>query len=87
MLRSLLNGFVALNGAAHQVDAQRIPMLNSDQMDVELSQLTITPDREEQVDFSIPYLVTREGLTMALAHGFRYSDRLHLRLYGAKRGV
>lgn len=23
----------------------------------------------------------------ALAHGFRYSDRLHLRLYGAKRGV
>lgn len=43
-------------------DAQRIPMLNSDQMDVVLSQLTITPDREEQVDFSIPYLVTREGL-------------------------
>ncbi len=25
--------------------------------------------------------------TLALAHGFRYSDRLHLRLYGAKRGV
>jgi organic radical activating enzyme len=24
---------------------------------------------------------------MALAHGLRYSDRLHLRLYGAKRGV
>jgi len=24
---------------------------------------------------------------MAQAHGFRYSDRLHLRLYGAKRGV
>lgn len=24
---------------------------------------------------------------MALTHGFRYSDRLHLRLYGAKRGV
>jgi 7-carboxy-7-deazaguanine synthase len=25
--------------------------------------------------------------TLALKHGFRYSDRLHLRLYGAKRGV
>lgn len=25
--------------------------------------------------------------TLALAHGFRYSDRLHLRLHGAKRGV
>ncbi|PAW64364.1 MAG: hypothetical protein B9S36_02690 [Verrucomicrobiia bacterium Tous-C2TDCM] len=24
---------------------------------------------------------------MALSHGLRYSDRLHLRLYGAKRGV
>ncbi len=24
---------------------------------------------------------------LALAHGFHYSDRLHLRLYGAKRGV
>jgi hypothetical protein len=24
---------------------------------------------------------------MALAHGLRYSDRLHLRLYGANRGV
>lgn len=28
-----------------------------------------------------------EVAAMALAHGFRYSDRLHLRLYGAKRGV
>jgi len=24
---------------------------------------------------------------LAQAHGFRYSDRLHLRLFGAKRGV
>lgn len=28
-----------------------------------------------------------EVAALALAHGFRYSDRLHLRLYGAKRGV
>ncbi|MDF1739953.1 MAG: 7-carboxy-7-deazaguanine synthase QueE [Verrucomicrobiales bacterium] len=25
--------------------------------------------------------------TLAIEHGFRYSDRLHLRLFGAKRGV
>lgn len=43
-------------------DAQRIHLLQSDQMDMVVSQLTITPDREEQVDFSIPYLVTREAL-------------------------
>jgi organic radical activating enzyme len=29
----------------------------------------------------------REVAAWALAFGFRYSDRLHLRLYGAKRGV
>ncbi len=27
-----------------------------------LAQITITPDRAEQVDFSIPYYVTREGI-------------------------
>lgn len=34
-------------------------------------------------------LEARQGTVAALAleHGFRYSDRLHLRLYGAKRGV
>ncbi len=34
-------------------------------------------------------LESRQGpvAAMAQAHGFRYSDRLHLRLYGAKRGV
>ncbi|MBL9157986.1 MAG: 7-carboxy-7-deazaguanine synthase QueE [Verrucomicrobiales bacterium] len=45
--------------------------------------------------FLMPRALTIEELrenqgpvaTMALAHGFRYSDRLHLRLYGAKRGV
>ncbi len=31
-------------------------------VDFVASQLTITPDRAEQVDFSTPYCVTREGL-------------------------
>jgi ABC-type amino acid transport substrate-binding protein len=31
-------------------------------VDVVISQLTITPDRAEQVDFSIPYYVTREAI-------------------------
>ncbi len=43
-------------------DEKRIQDLQKDLVDMVVSQLTITPDRAEQVDFSIPYLVTREGL-------------------------
>ena len=38
-------------------DEQRIPALQNDLVDMVVSQITITPDRAEQVDFSIPYLV------------------------------
>ncbi|WP_336492223.1 transporter substrate-binding domain-containing protein [Methylobacterium nigriterrae] len=43
-------------------DAERIRDLQEGRVDVIASQLTITPDRAEQVDFSTPYCVTREGL-------------------------
>lgn len=43
-------------------DEQRIPTLQRDLADMVLSQITITPDRAEQVDFSIPYWVTREAI-------------------------
>ncbi|AWN40467.1 transporter substrate-binding domain-containing protein [Methylobacterium durans] len=43
-------------------DAERIQFLQAGRVDLVLSQLTITPDRAEQVDFSTPYCVTREGL-------------------------
>jgi ABC-type amino acid transport substrate-binding protein len=43
-------------------DAGRIAMLEEGRVDVVISQLTITPDRAAEVDFSIPYLVTGEGL-------------------------
>jgi len=43
-------------------DEKRIPALQNDLVDMVLSQLTITPDRAEQVDFSIPYYITREGI-------------------------
>ena len=36
--------------------------LQEGRVDFVASQLTITPDRAEQVDFSTPYCVTREGL-------------------------
>jgi ABC-type amino acid transport substrate-binding protein len=43
-------------------DEKRIQALQDDFVDVVASQLTITPDRVEQVDFSIPYYVTREAI-------------------------
>ncbi len=43
-------------------DEQRIPALQQGQVDLVLSQLTITPDRAELVDFSVPYWVTREAI-------------------------
>jgi putative glutamine transport system substrate-binding protein len=43
-------------------DNDRIPALQSGRVDVVASQLTITPDREELVDFTVPYFVAREGL-------------------------
>ncbi|GJE44214.1 transporter substrate-binding domain-containing protein [Methylobacterium soli] len=43
-------------------DAERIQDLQKGRVDFVVSQLTITPDRAEQVDFSAPYCVTREGL-------------------------
>ena len=43
-------------------DAERIRDLREGRVDFVASQLTITPDRAERVDFSTPYCVTREGL-------------------------
>ena len=57
-------------------DEKRIPALQSDLVDMVLSQLTITPDREELVDFSIPYFVTREGLLVPKDSGITGLDDL-----------
>lgn len=43
-------------------DDDRITALQSGRVDVVASQLTITPDREELVDFTVPYYTTCEGL-------------------------
>ena len=57
-------------------DEKRIPALQSDLVDMVLSQLTITPDRAEQVDFSIPYYITREGLLVPKGSDIRGFDDL-----------
>ena len=41
-----------------------------------LSQLTITPDRAGQVDFSIPYLVTREAILVPKGSSINSFDDL-----------
>jgi len=47
-------------------DNDRITALQSGRVDVVASQFTITPDREEQVDFTVPYLTACEGLLVAV---------------------
>ena len=44
------------------LDKDRISALENGLVDIVVSQLTITPEREKQVDFSVSYYVTREGL-------------------------
>lgn len=56
-------------------DEERIQALQDDLVDVVASQLTITPDRAEQVDFSIPYYVTREAILVPKGSGAkRFED-------------
>lgn len=44
------------------MDEKRVEAVEDGHVDIVLSQMTITPDRAEAVDFSIPYWVTEEGL-------------------------
>jgi ABC-type amino acid transport substrate-binding protein len=57
-------------------DAQRISVLQNDLVDMVLSQMTITPDRAEQVDFSIPYLITREAILVPKGSSIKSFDDL-----------
>jgi ABC-type amino acid transport substrate-binding protein len=62
---------------AQVTDDKHIEMLQADVVDVVLSQFTITPDPAEQVDFSIPYWVTREGVLVRKGSGIKgFDDRI-----------
>lgn len=61
---------------ARVTDDKRIELIQQGTVDMVLSQLTITPDRARQVDFSIPYWVTREGLLVCKGSGIKDLDDL-----------
>jgi len=71
-----------LLGARDRVDfvqvanEQRIRALQHDLVDMVLSQITITPDRAEQVNFSIPYYVTREAILVPKGSSIRSFEDL-----------
>lgn len=53
----------------------RLETLEEGKADLVISQLTITPDREERVDFSIPYFVGREAILVRKDSGIKgYAD-------------
>jgi putative glutamine transport system substrate-binding protein len=61
MAQALLGGSERVD--LHQVtDEGRVEALQRDQVDVVVSQLTITPERAREVDFTTPYYVTREAI-------------------------
>jgi ABC-type amino acid transport substrate-binding protein len=45
-------------------------------VDIVVSQLTITPDRAEQVDFSVPYYVTHEAILVPVGSSIRRFEDL-----------
>lgn len=57
-------------------DEERVPALRHDLVDMVVSQLTITPDRLEQVDFSIPYYVSREAIFVRAGSDIKGFDDL-----------
>lgn len=57
-------------------DEGRIATLQGGKADMVLSQLTITPDRAEQVDFSIPYWITREAILVPKGSSIKGFDDL-----------
>lgn len=57
-------------------DEHRIDAVQGNLVDVVFSQLTITPDRAEQVDFSTPYYVTREALLVPTGSSIKGFDDL-----------
>jgi len=62
-------------------DEQRIPALQNGLVDMVLSQITITPDRAAQVDFSIPYYVTREAILVLKGSSIeRFEDLMDKRI-------
>jgi len=57
-------------------DNERITALQSGRVDMVASQLTITPDRQELVDFSVPYYVACEGLLLPKGSPIKCFDDL-----------
>ncbi len=58
------------------LDKDRITALEDGRVDIVVSQLTITPEREQQVDFSVPYIVTGEGLLVPKGSNIRRFEDL-----------
>jgi len=52
-------------------DKQRITSLQDRLVDMVIAQLTITPERADKVDFTVPYYFTKEGLLAPKESGIR----------------
>ncbi|MEB3264862.1 MAG: transporter substrate-binding domain-containing protein [Synechococcus sp.] len=68
------------------IDDQRIQALQEDVVDFVVSQLTITPDRAELVNFTIPYWITQEAILVRRGSGIHGFDDLRGKRIAATAG-
>jgi ABC-type amino acid transport substrate-binding protein len=79
--------------AGYQVDYQNVRFdgiiqgLASGQYDVAISAMTITPEREEQVDFSEPYFNADQSLLVREGSGIQSTDDLGEATVGVESGT
>lgn len=79
--------------AGYQVDYQNVRFdgiiqgLASGQYDVAISAMTITPEREEQVDFSEPYFNADQSLLVQEGSGIQSTDDLGEATVGVESGT
>ncbi len=68
------------------IDDQRIESLRENRVDFVVSQLTITPDRAQLVDFTTPYWITQEAILVRTGSGIHGFDDLKGKRIAATAG-
>ncbi|MEA9392034.1 ABC transporter substrate-binding protein [Acerihabitans sp. TG2] len=66
--------------------ANRIPLLQSGKVDLIVADITITPERAQVIDFSVPYFVTGQQFLVPVKSPDKLVDYAHARI-GAVKGT
>lgn len=67
--------------------ANRIPQLITDKADIVVAAMTITPERQKVIDFSLPYSGTTTAVSAPRGMAFKTMDDLNGKRVGVARGT